>query len=71
MFQGGFVGIETHLFSISDQGEWELSKIFYLKDDNSNQILETSLKSSKIRLEFVKSSDFFGRIVIYNLHCHF
>lgn len=69
MFQGGFAGIETNLYNCRHDKE-ELQQTFYLNDDNSNQILKIALKCSKIRLEFVKSSDFYGRIVVYNLKFH-
>jgi hypothetical protein len=66
MFQGGFAGIETRLYSYESDQPVHMNT-FYLSDDNSNQTMHVLLNTRKIKLEFSKSSDFYGRIVVYSL----
>jgi len=68
-FQGGFVGQECFLQAGSPL---ELVEHFYPEDINSQQTFTLSqpLVSNHLRLVFPKSSDFFGRIIIYNLELY-
>lgn len=73
-FQGGFVGSEMR-FNISDaSGQSVYTNTFYPNDVNDLQtfLLSTEGSSSvenvkKIQIIFDKSSDFFGRVIIYHL----
>jgi hypothetical protein len=67
MFQGGFAGIETKLYSYESDSP-VLVETYYLNDDNSSQQMQVSIKTRKLKLEFSKSSDFYGRIVVYSLN---
>lgn len=67
-FQGGFVGQDCHI-EITKPNENEVSiHPFYPEDVNTPQefLLEPT-KVKVVRVIFKKSTDFFGRIVIYNL----
>lgn len=71
MFQGGFVGTTTLVESERSQLGWVgLCEAFHLEDGNALQTL--SLPSDGVayqmyRINFVSSSDFYGRITIYKL----
>lgn len=73
-FQGGFVGQECVFQFYEEQPKnKEPPKIelndFYPEDINSNQIysMASPVKTKFIRILFRKSTDFFGRIIIYKL----
>ncbi|KAJ7497503.1 galactose-binding like protein [Mycena latifolia] len=72
-FQGGFVGTRCTV-KIQSGNDWQMLTCIFPEDINGRQ--EFSLKSSmvaildgidKLRLEFEESSDFFGRITLYDL----
>ena len=77
-FQGGFVGMDCIVFQkSSDNDDWEEFEELYMETIESNEVqcfgVEFSPDQSdvepcrSIRIEFGKSSDFYGRIVIYSL----
>lgn len=82
-FQGGFVGSECKLTLEGGDGKNKIHTVFYPDDINDTQIFplingqnesttnESTIPEScditKVRLVFERSSDFFGRIIIYNL----
>lgn len=68
-FQGGFVGQDCSVL-IQNESEEPIIEPFYPEDINSEQtfnLLKTVESVSKIKFIFNKSTDFFGRIVVYNL----
>lgn len=76
MFQGGFVGTHCSIQIPSPTpGEWEAVAKVFPEDNNrlQNFILTPDTPSSldggteKLKLVFEESSDFFGRITIYDL----
>jgi hypothetical protein len=67
MFQGGFAGIETKLYFYESDSP-VLIDTYYLNDDNSSQQIQAAITTRKLKLEFSKSSDFYGRIVVYSLN---
>ena len=77
-FQGGFVGMECIVYKKnSDNDEWEEFEELYLDTIESNEVQTFGVELAPgqdavdsceaIRIEFGKSSDFYGRIVIYTL----
>lgn len=73
-FQGGFVGSEMRLNLINTSGESAYKNTFYPDDVNDLQVFPLIASSAdvldnirKVEIVFDKSSDFFGRIIIYNL----
>ena len=62
MFQGGFAGIETIVTGDNSK------ETFYFKDSNELQSITFKAETSKLKIEFIKSSDFFGRIIVYQLN---
>ncbi|KAJ7155923.1 galactose-binding domain-like protein [Mycena crocata] len=80
IFQGGFVGTRCAVkVPASDRTSWQLLTHVFPEDINSRQ--EFSLKTDsntavisdgidRLRLEFEESSDFFGRITLYDLKIH-
>jgi hypothetical protein len=76
-FQGGFVGIHCTIYvdSDTDRKEWRLLKSIYPDDVNRRQSFDLyPLESGNVdngvgsmKLVFEKSSDFFGRITVYDL----
>lgn len=79
-FQGGFVGSVFHLRLDNANGEHVYRESFYPDDINDMQIFRLGNKSTndvnelknikKVNILFEKSSDFFGRIIIYNLEMY-
>ncbi|KAF9581729.1 Nuclear receptor 2C2-associated protein [Lunasporangiospora selenospora] len=73
MFQGGFVGKTCQLLAYSDQGEFEEVCKFYPEDINPLQISTFPMPeserriTSRVKIIFESSTDFFGRITIYKL----
>lgn len=75
-FQGGFVGTRT-LVEVLPSGEqkWRTLTRIYPEDVNRKQVFdcaaaETDLMDAKVesvKLVFEESSDFFGRITVYDL----
>lgn len=67
-FQGGFVGKNCHMDIVSVAGEL-ISVPFFPEDNNTvQQFSIPSVQAKRIRIVFENSTDFFGRIVIYNLN---
>jgi hypothetical protein len=73
-FQGGFVGTHCVIYvdSDADKKEWRLLKSIYPEDVNRKQSFELESSDAdnrvrSVRLVFEKSSDFFGRITVYDL----
>ncbi|KAF5311954.1 hypothetical protein D9619_002808 [Psilocybe cf. subviscida] len=76
-FQGGFVGRTCALYTLKDEGtkDWQKFAVIYPEDVNRAQlfdlvptapeILEGGVKA--LKLVFEESTDFFGRITIYEL----
>ncbi|KAJ2821320.1 hypothetical protein FBU31_004944, partial [Coemansia sp. 'formosensis'] len=69
-FQGGFAGKATNLFDLSQPSQ-PLCPL-HPKDNNSVQVLllPESLHDtarSHVRIQFLSSTDFYGRIVVYAL----
>lgn len=71
-FQGGFVGKRCAVLAQRPDSTWhELDKIFP-EDVNRKQIFDLKAPSDAagvqhLKLVFEESSDFFGRITVYNL----
>jgi hypothetical protein len=68
-FQGGFVGQDCFV----EAGDpLELVENFYPEDINNPQTFTLSkpICAKHVKLVFPKSSDFFGRIIIYSLELH-
>lgn len=76
-FQGGFVGTRCALYvqREDDKKEWHLVTTVYPEDVNRRQIFDIIPEEleawrdgvSCLKLVFESSSDFFGRITIYDL----
>ena len=74
-FQGGFVGTKCAVQALieSERPSWNTLTCVYPEDVNRQQKFELDVSSALpdgtdgIRLVFEQSSDFFGRITIYDL----
>ncbi|XP_012233430.1 nuclear receptor 2C2-associated protein [Linepithema humile] len=68
-FQGGFAGKECYLEAGSDEKDTTVVEAFYPEDTNKVQrfSLNNQIKAKTFRFLFNQSTDFFGRIIIYNL----
>jgi len=76
-FQGGFVGTRCSIFTMSEgmpneeeAVAWQLLTTIYPDDVNRKQVFalpEPSPWMLQLKLSFEESSDFFGRIIIYEL----
>lgn len=69
-FQGGFVGKDCEITSITEKEDSLAAAVsFYPQDKNSDQIihLSKSLTGDKFKIIFSNSTDFFGRITLYKL----
>jgi F5/8 type C domain len=69
-FQGGFVAKTCQIALETPGDEANFSETIYPEDINPEQIFkfsETREKVCKLKMTFIESSDFFGRIVIYSL----
>ncbi|KAG8744259.1 hypothetical protein FRC12_014829 [Ceratobasidium sp. 428] len=78
-FQGGFVGTKCTIYGLISQSEeaeaqstpsWHIVDKIFPEDINRRQLF--ALKSSaeelaRLKIVFEESSDFFGRITLYNL----
>lgn len=76
-FQGGFVGRACTLYTLKEEGtkDWQKFAVIYAEDVNRAQlfdlipmapdILEGGIKG--LKLIFEESTDFFGRITVYDL----
>ncbi|KAL7469944.1 hypothetical protein ACHAXS_010181, partial [Conticribra weissflogii] len=78
-FQGGFVGTEctvfkkNHNIGNNDGGEWEEFEDLFIDPVESSEVQVFSAEEgdsaeycSALRIEFERSTDFYGRIVIYS-----
>ncbi|KAH7462000.1 hypothetical protein PRIC1_005925 [Phytophthora ramorum] len=68
MFQGGFVGQDVQIHA-NKAGQWELTDVDVDPEDcNDLQEFQCPLHHVEgVALTFQRSSDFFGRVVIYRL----
>ena len=66
MFQGGF-GASTCAVSIPENDSRSVIASFYPEDKNNLQEFAVEFDSDVFRIEFNKSTDFYGRIIIYRL----
>lgn len=71
-FQGGFVGQDCQFSSVCGSGEKNEDIPFYPEDINSVQTFDISpsVKAKKFTVVFNKSTDFFGRIVVYKFDAY-
>ncbi|KAI8363428.1 galactose-binding domain-like protein [Mortierella sp. GBAus27b] len=71
MFQGGFVGKTCKLLVRTNEGDMVDMMSFYPEDINplqSFQVAETQTQAtSRAKIVFESSTDFFGRITVYKL----
>ena len=70
-FQGGFAGQNCHVeFNNKDD---VITESFYPEDINlvQNFNFKNPVLSNNIKLVFDKSTDFFGRIVVYSLDIYY
>ena len=74
MFQGGFVGVDVQL-SVMISGMESFTEIEILDPEDNNDL--QSFKVTKcdnitsLQLVFPKSSDFYGRVIIYQVFLKF
>ncbi|KZO94026.1 galactose-binding like protein, partial [Calocera viscosa TUFC12733] len=70
-FQGGFVATEVIISTSSTSSNWKPVATIYPQDNNFRQTFKIEGEGARVegavRLEFPKSSDFFGRVVVYDL----
>ncbi|KAI0271470.1 hypothetical protein BC834DRAFT_818439 [Gloeopeniophorella convolvens] len=68
-FQGGFVGTTCAVITQSQEGAWQELTRIYPEDVNRAQIFDIASGEpvKGMKLVFEESSDFFGRITIYDL----
>ncbi|KAF9098006.1 Nuclear receptor 2C2-associated protein [Mortierella sp. GBA35] len=68
MFQGGFVGKTCQVLAWTDQGEFVDMMRFYPEDINPFPVAESDRQTtSRVKIIFESSTDFFGRITVYKL----
>jgi hypothetical protein len=73
-FQGGFVGTRCAVDALDESDRWETLKKIYPEDVNRAQVFDLpdgreSVNGRELlglRFVFEESSDFFGRITIYD-----
>ncbi|PIL31337.1 hypothetical protein GSI_06035 [Ganoderma sinense ZZ0214-1] len=75
-FQGGFVGTRTLVeVLLSGEQKWRTLSRIYPEDVNRKQVFDLTVTEAdlvdaqveSVKLVFEESSDFFGRITVYNL----
>ncbi|EZA62557.1 hypothetical protein DMN91_005648 [Ooceraea biroi] len=68
-FQGGFVGKDCHIEAGNDEKNTTIVEAFNPEDRNNLQKfkLKDQIKAKSFKFVFNQSTDFFGRIIIYNL----
>ncbi|ELT96047.1 hypothetical protein CAPTEDRAFT_175075 [Capitella teleta] len=69
-FQGGFVGKDCQVQASNGESEFTHVTDFYPEDINSLQVFKVNdfpKGSTKVKILFAGSTDFFGRITIYKL----
>ncbi|KAF9155650.1 Nuclear receptor 2C2-associated protein [Linnemannia schmuckeri] len=67
MFQGGFVGKTCQVLAWTDASEFVDMMRFYPEDINPLQIKSERQTTSRVKIVFESSTDFFGRITVYKL----
>ncbi|KAF9145907.1 Nuclear receptor 2C2-associated protein [Mortierella sp. GBA39] len=67
MFQGGFVGKTCQVLAWTDASEFVDMMRFYPEDINPLQIKAECQTTSRVKIVFESSTDFFGRITVYKL----
>jgi len=71
MFQGGFVGKTCQLLAWTAESTFEEIMKFYPEDINPAQTFPVpaaaSRTTSRVKIIFESSTDFFGRITVYKL----
>lgn len=75
-FQGGFVGTRCVVSAVTSAsgGEWEVLAPIYPQDVNRKQVFPVHASAgdfptevTQLKLSFEESSDFFGRVTLYDL----
>lgn len=69
-FQGGFVGQDAKVVLEGSDAAFTVEENIYPEDTNAVQkfkLTKSHDNVAKIHIHFGKSSDFFGRIIIYKL----
>jgi len=68
-FQGGFAGKNCHIEAGNDKKELIIVESFSPEDKNKLQRfnLKNQVRAKVFKFVFNESTDFFGRIIIYNL----
>lgn len=72
-FQGGFVGKDCSVVLEDDAGKKLHTEPFYPDDINAKQTFTLTKpvgNAVKLRVNFKGSTDFFGRIIIYNFEVY-
>ena len=77
-FQGGFAGTKCAVEILPQSGaqEWQPYTYIFPEDVNRKQTFELALSETTdagvagMRLVFEESSDFFGRVTVYDLQLH-
>ncbi len=72
-FQGGFAGKNCSVTLENGSGETVHEEKFYPDDINAKQTFGLSVTLEnirKVKFSFEGSTDFFGRIIVYNLELH-
>lgn len=65
-FQGGFVGTQTAIYTLVSHGDWKLLTRIFPEDVNRRQeFVCPKGEVEQMKVVFEQSSDFFGRITIY------
>ena len=71
MFQGGFAGRHVQISSSPSSEAAELTAItdIYPADNNAEQVfvIPPSPPAARIKVTFIESTDFYGRITVYKL----
>ncbi|KAG1793942.1 galactose-binding domain-like protein [Suillus plorans] len=69
IFQGGFVGARyrVEVSESSDRPEWQTWTYIHPEDANRRQTFDLTIGIQSMKLVFEESSDFYGRITIYEL----
>lgn len=71
-FQGGFVGTQTAIYILASPSGWKLFARIFPENVNRRQLFalprDGAEVSEQMKIVFEESSDFFGRITIYDLN---
>ncbi|GJJ13139.1 hypothetical protein Clacol_007389 [Clathrus columnatus] len=72
-FQGGFVGTQCAVYTLVPSNDWKLLTRIFPENVNRRQVFDLPKQcvgveeSEQMKIVFEESSDFFGRITIYDL----